>query len=212
MVFRTTPTNTPQITSLRTPRTTPDRQIHPRPRTGTPLPVRTHLRSRITLRSAQTHQPGTHPRPTLRTHHPRRNSAQTRPVSHPPGTRRSTSCRCPVPDPRQRCPQLIRHASESLAGRIQFVDLHGFNLSKPDRQPLNRSGFAVASHAPSLPTMMPTAPPGVNRSSARSSNATCPSSACESMPPPCALLDHAGTSPRTNLERLRTRSLHVPVR
>lgn len=27
-------------------------------------------------------------------------------------------------------PQLIRHASESLAGRIQFVDLHGFNLSE----------------------------------------------------------------------------------
>lgn len=27
-------------------------------------------------------------------------------------------------------PQLIRHSSESLAGRIQFVDLHGFNLSE----------------------------------------------------------------------------------
>ena len=27
-------------------------------------------------------------------------------------------------------PELIRHASESLVGRIQFVDLHGFNLSE----------------------------------------------------------------------------------
>jgi predicted AAA+ superfamily ATPase len=27
-------------------------------------------------------------------------------------------------------PQLIRHSSESLAGRMQFVDLHGFNLSE----------------------------------------------------------------------------------
>jgi predicted AAA+ superfamily ATPase len=27
-------------------------------------------------------------------------------------------------------PQLIRHSSESLAGHIQFVDLHGFNLSE----------------------------------------------------------------------------------
>ena len=45
-------------------------------------------------------------------------------------------------------PELIRNASESLAGRIEFVDLQGFNLSETGEENLrrlwNRGGFPLS--------------------------------------------------------------------
>lgn len=53
-------------------------------------------------------------------------------------------------------PEIIRNASETLAGRIEFVDLNGFDLAAMGKRIGSRCGFGVASHAPILRIMRPT--------------------------------------------------------
>jgi uncharacterized protein len=74
-------------------------------------------------------------------------------------------------------PGLLRQSSESLAGRVEVIEIGGFTLDE---------SCAAVFHAPTSQPPTPTAGAGGRRSPARSSSATCRSWGSTSPPPPCA--------------------------
>ena len=79
-------------------------------------------------------------------------------------------------------PALLRQSSESLAGRIEIIEIGGFTLDETGFASAPalwlRGGFPVRSQRP----MMPAAPSGDASSSARQSSAICRNSASTSLP------------------------------
>ena len=108
-------------------------------------------------------------------------------------------------------PDLIRNVSETLAGRIELVELAGFDLRETGTNPSTVSGCVVASHAHSSRPRTTTAPPGAKDSFGPSWSGTFHNWDHDSRSGDATLLDDARPLSRANLERVRVGPRHEPI-
>ena len=79
-------------------------------------------------------------------------------------------------------PALLRQSAESLAGRIEYIELTGFQAAEVGARRCRGSGAGAGSRGRFWPTPTSTAWRGARRSCVRLSNATCRSTAPSSVP------------------------------
>ncbi len=83
-------------------------------------------------------------------------------------------------------PEIIKSSSETLAGRLEFVELQGLTYRKQDQTPGRRSGCGAVFRVLFSPLLRRIARPGVKDLSAPSWNATFPNWELLSRQSPCA--------------------------